>query len=436
MQTHRDRPAHGVTAATLTGAILLAILHGTAFAQTQPATGQNAPAAVSSQSNALLPEPGFLERAVTSSQRTLHLTAGESSEVKNGFYPELSNMPTGSGWISLGPGYRRWLANDRVLIDGSAAISWRAYKMAQARVELPRLAHSRVVAGSQVRWQDLTQMTFFGEGADSTESTRSEYRLKSTNVVGYATVRPTQWLSIGSRIGWLSSPSVLPPAGTFKRGNPDVRDVFPTDIVYTTPEQPSFVHGDLSITADTRDHRSHPTNGGLYRAAWGSYADRNGGAFSFRRSEVEGAQFVPVAGARVVFALHGWLVASGTDANGVVPFYLMPSLGGNNTIRAYSDFRFHDRNMLVVNAEARVAVYRHLDAALFVDAGNVASRVGDLNLDKRAYGVGLRLHTEQSTFTRLDVAHGDEGWRFVFRLSEPLHLSRLSRRMAALPFVP
>jgi hypothetical protein len=46
------------------------------------------------------------------------------------------------------------------------------------------------------------------------------------------------------------------------------------------------------------------------------------------------------------------------------------------------------------------------------------------------------MHTPQSTFARFDVAHGDEGWRFMFRLTDPLHLTRLSRRTAAIPFVP
>ena len=114
----------------------------------------------------------------------------------------------------------------------------------------------------------------------------------------------------------------------------------------------------------------------------------------------------------------------------------MPTLGGSNTIRGYSEYRFHDRNLLVVNVESRVALSRHVDVVGFVDAGNVAARASDLNLDKTSYGAGLRLHAQRSTFARLDVARGSEGWRFFFRPSDPLHLSRLSRRTAPLPFVP
>jgi outer membrane protein assembly factor BamA len=174
----------------------------------------------------------------------------------------------------------------------------------------------------------------------------------------------------------------------------------------------------------------------VYRAAFANYADQSAAMFSFRRYEAEAAQFVPLADRRIVLAVHGWMTATDTDPGQTVPFYLMPSLGGGNTLRAYTDFRFHDRNLLVVNAESRVALFSHVDLAAFVDAGNVAARVADLNLDERAYGFGVRLHTGRATLARLDVAHGADGWRVVVRTNDPLHLSRLSRRTAAAPFVP
>lgn len=78
----------------------------------------------------------------------------------------------------------------------------------------------------------------------------------------------------------------------------------------------------------------------------------------------------------------------------------------------------------------------HVDAAVFVDAGNVAARVADLDVDRRSYGAGLRLHSRRQTFARFDVAHGDEGWHVLFRLTDPLSLSRVGRKTAAAPFVP
>jgi hypothetical protein len=90
----------------------------------------------------------------------------------------------------------------------------------------------------------------------------------------------------------------------------------------------------------------------------------------------------------------------------------------------------------VLNVESRWALFTHLDGALFVDAGNVGHRAADLDLGKRSWGGGLRLHNQGITFARLDIAHGTEGWGFVVRTSDPLRLSRVSRRVAAIPFVP
>jgi hypothetical protein len=422
--------------AILPGALLLLLAVSSEPAFAQAGRGDNpelsAIKAAQQEAEGLWPEPAAIARGVDFATRVM----GDGGEAKNGLYPELSNMPTGSGWISAGPGYRHWLSGDEAFVDASTAVSWRSYKMAQARFELPHLARSHFAVGSQVRWQDLTQVTFFGEGPEAPESDRSEYRLKSTNIVGYATVRPIERLAVTYRVGWLARPSLLAPAGRFLRGNPPTQVVFADDPVFALPEQPNYGYVEASLAYDTRDHGSHPTSGGVYRTAWSSYTDRTAGTFSFDRYEVEAAHFVPTAGSRVVFAVHGWLVASQTGDGQLVPFYLLPGLGGHNTLRGYIDYRFHDRNLLVINVESRLALFTHVDAAVFADAGTVAARMSDLDLGKRSYGVGLRVHSRQSTFARLDIAHADEGWRFLFRLNDPLRLSRLSRGTAAIPFVP
>ena len=73
-----------------------------------------------------------------------------TSEPKSGFYPELSNMITGAGWVSVGPGYRQYLNNDHLLLDTSAAVSWRFYKMIQARVEGLDLADRHLLLGDSL----------------------------------------------------------------------------------------------------------------------------------------------------------------------------------------------------------------------------------------------------------------------------------------------
>src|SRR5262249_50847081 len=46
---------------------------------------------------------------------------GDTGTPRNGFYAELSNMITGSGWLSIGPGYRHDVLNGKAFVDASAA---------------------------------------------------------------------------------------------------------------------------------------------------------------------------------------------------------------------------------------------------------------------------------------------------------------------------
>ena len=378
-----------------------------------------------------LPEPAIVGRAVGLASRYL---GGEAMPKKDGFYPDMDGMATGAGWISGGPGYRRHFLDRRLFVDGSAQISWRAYKQAEGRVELPGLAKDHLTVGFHTQWQDLTQVNYFGLGPSSLESQRSEYRLKETDLAGYGIVRANQWLSFAGRFGWIHQPTISSSVGPFDQDFPDTSVLFPADPGVAV--QTSLLHGGGTVEADTRDHPSRPTRGGLYRAAAQVFADRDLHQFSFRRYEAEGLQILPILGERWLIALHGWSVFSDTSAGNSVPFYMLPSLGGGNTLRGYDDYRFHDRNMLVVNVESRCALFSHIDAALFGDVGNVGARAGDLNLDKTSYGGGLRVHDRTSTLALLDIAHSREGWQVLFRLSDPFRFARRSLRTSVIPFVP
>ena len=394
------------------------------------------PARVSGQATqgapGLLPEPRALKNAIN----FVNEMKADDGRPSEGVYPELGQMVTGAGWISLGPGYRHRLFAERALVDVSAAVSWRFYKVAQARFEFPGLAQNHLAIGVQGMWRDMTQVTYFGAGPDSSKAERSDYRLQTTNVVGYATVRSDGALALSGSAGWLSRPTVSSSTGPFDRDVPDTTVLFAHDPAAAIARQPSFFHANLAVTHDTRNHRGHPTAGGFYRGGWVGFRDREDGTYTFARYETEAAHFVPVAGDRWVLAMHGLGVFSLHAASRIVPFYLLPSLGGNNTLRGYADYRFHDRHLLVANVESRWALLTHLDGALFFDAGNVAARIRDLDLARTSYGAGVRLHTGKSTLARLDVARSHEGWRVMFRMSDPLRLTRVTRRTAAMPFVP
>lgn len=363
----------------------------------------------------IIAEPPALTRVVLFADR--HLGKGD---LTNGIYIDRGNMIPGSGWLSAGPGYKKWYGKDSLFVDASAGISVNSYRMAQARVEMPKLLRSRLAVGAHARWQDYRDVAYYGVGSDTLQDARSAYAVESNQFGAYATLRPFRWMDIAGEVGWMN-PEAEYTEGPLLGGLVDKRTLVPAEV---------------SLTIDTRDFPGHPTQGVILRGAGIHYSDRTDDSHTFNRYDAEAAGFLPLAGSRIVLAMHGLMVRTDAKAGRTVPFYLQPTLGGSSALRAYGDFRFRDDNLLLATAEIRLALMTHVDLAVFADAGNVAARASDLNLDKRSYGTGLRLHTRRDTFALVDVARGSEGWRFMFRLKDPLHLSRVTKKSTFVPFVP
>jgi hypothetical protein len=396
------------------------------------ASAQEAPPPLEPHAEAFFDEPGLLTSAFDFAGRFTTRGGGGDSP---GFYPKVGGMISGAGWISAGPGVRTDLFGGRARAAAYATVSWRGYVNADTSLEFPLLLGGRLAAGTEALWQDSLQVNYFGLGPDSSDDLRSQYRLQTMNVVGYARYRPQRWLALSAHVGWLDQPSIASATGFFKPDYLDAQTTFPDDPAMSLGRQPEFVHWGAAVTTDTRDHADHPTRGGLYRASAGGYTSNPDG-FGFRRYETEGLQAFPFFDRTWVVAVHGWGVFSNHDPTEAIPFYLMPGLGGANTLRGYSNYRFHDRHLLLANVESRWAIWPHMDAAVFVDAGTVAARVEELGFDKRVYGFGIRIHADTTTVARVDVSSTEEGWTVLFRSYDALNLKRLKNWMAAVPFVP
>jgi Omp85 superfamily domain len=414
--------------------LLMMLAAGPAASAQDPQPVSLPPGWITPTQPGLVAEPALLRKLVRTSESTI----GDDREPGDGLYVETGNMITGEGWISAGPGYRRHLLDGRMRFNASAAVSWNFYNVAQASVELPHLAGDRLTVGAQVMHQDFLKVEYFGLGNDSRLSGESGYRFKNSDVLGYATVRATRWLSVSGRFGGILQPHLLAAAGP-RVTIPNTVDLFSDASAPGILAPPSFLHGDVLVAADLRDHKGHPTAGGLYQFVAATYADRDAGRYSFRRYEMDASQFVPLVTKQWILALHARQVFSDASSDHVVPFYLMPSLGGKNTLRGYDDYRFHDNDMEAFSVELRSALFTHLDAAVFADAGKVASRAADLDLRhlEQSYGVGLRVHNATATLVRLDVGHSVEGWKMFIKVSDPFKRSvPMSGRSAVVPFVP
>ena len=145
----------------------------------------------------------------------------------------------------------------------------------------------------------------------------------------------------------------------------------------------------------------------------------SGGRYSFRRIDAEVDRFVPLLRENWVIALRAAAASTSTASGREVPDFLLPALGGSHTLRGYSTWRFRDRNSLAFTGEYRWTAGPFVDMALFVDAGQVAPTMSELDLRgfKTSHGIGLTLHTFDRTITRVELARTRDGMGLSFSFS-------------------
>ena len=137
-----------------------------------------------------------------------------------------------------------------------------------------------------------------------------------------------------------------------------------------------------------------------------------GSDYEYSRFSFDTRWFTPLIGEHTLA-----LRALATAIAGEVPFQDLPRLGGAYLMRGYDDGRFRDEARVVFQAEYRSAYWRGFCVALFGSYGDVAHRLGDLDLGafKHAAGIGVRYRLNEENFNlRIDFGWGENSSGFYF----------------------
>ena len=133
-------------------------------------------------------EPGGLERAMHFVEEKAVFIVG-----REGFYPKLGSLTTGSGF-AYGAGFRdRDLFNNTGTLDLWAASSIRRYWATEARFTFPRLANNRMLVEAWAAHRDYPQEDFFGIGPNSARNAQTSYAIRSNLFGARLGVRPAPW---------------------------------------------------------------------------------------------------------------------------------------------------------------------------------------------------------------------------------------------------
>jgi len=356
------------------------------------------------------PEPGGVERWL------LRLEDGRLFErILNpveGFYPKLGSVTPGSG-MAYGVGYRRPFA-DNVAWSAFGSGSIQKYWALETRLVATDIGDSPLFIDLHARRSDYPDEDYFGQGDLSLRGDHVSYGLRQTLAGGTAGVHLTRWLSTGVRTDFLSPRVHEGPDARV----PTISRVFSPDIVPGLSTQPDFLNTEVFVEANTRLPRGNPRAGGRYRASYQRFADRDLDRYSFNRFEVDAQHYISLFKHRRLIALRGLLSSSTPDSGQDVPFYLERTLGGPDDLRGFRQYRFRDRQLLLLQAEYRFEIFTAVDGALFYDTGTVAHQLEDLDLDglESDYGVGIRFGTVNGVFLRVEGAFGSSGGKhFVLR---------------------
>jgi surface antigen Omp85-like protein len=351
-------------------------------------------------------EAGFLEKTLKALE-----TGGVPLITRERIYVKLGSITTGSGF-AYGLGYRRsrLLPGDGA-IDVWAGATPKGYWAAEGRVRFTGLAGGRLVAEGYGRRHEYPQEDYFGLGPDSLRSSQSDYTLLSTIVGGLAGFKPASAVTIGGGLEYIA-PSI---GDGDDASLPSIRERFDDSTAPGLSQQPDFVRTSAFVEVDWR----RPLNarrGGWYRADLSHYADRGMNAYTFNKLDIDLRQYISFFSERRVLVGRFAASTSDTASGQVMPFYFMHTLGGNDSLRGFRDYRFRGPHGLLIQGEYRFEIWSGLDGALFYDTGKVALRRGDLNLEdlESNYGFGFRFNTDNGVILRVDSAFGSRDGKHLW----------------------
>jgi hypothetical protein len=397
-----------VTIAALTaGSSTVASAQGPAAAD--PAEPQQAEAAPAPTRQALIEreqaakypklEPYKLNRTEKFFERVDAVIAGGTLK----WHPFFESAYSGGGF-TLGVGRARYVSRYNYL-DSRASWSFSNYKRAEVEFVAPRMFNRRGHLSLLGGWREATQVSFYGIGNDTSKDDRSNYLFQQPYGSALFTLHPNRKVLMLQGGVELSRWSQEPGKGAV----PSVETVYTPATLPGLGARTTYVHTQGTLGLDWRTSPGYSRRGVYLGATLHDYHDRDG-EFGFQMMQYEAIQHIPILRETWVLSFHQRVQTSSEKDGQVTPFFMLPALGGGSSLRGFSSWRFRDQHSLLLQAEWRIMINRYLDLAFFYDAGKVAARTKDLDLDdlKDDYGFGFRLHGPFATPLRIELSRSRE----------------------------
>jgi hypothetical protein len=326
------------------------------------------------------------------------------------WHPFFTSAYAGGGF-TLGAGYATHVsAYNTVDVRGSWTPS--GYLRLEGEFLAPRLFDRRGRLSVLCGWREATQVGFYGFGTGNTsQDDRANYDFRQPYTSATLDLRPARnWFLLSGGVEYTRWEQ-RPGEGSY----PSVDEIYTPQTLPGLGAKVTYLHAQGTAAIDWRTSAGYSRRGGYYGATVHNFNDTDD-LYGFQQVDYEAIQHVPLFRDAWVLSLHGRVETTYTVDDQVIPFFMLPALGGGSSLRGFASWRFRDRHSLLLQAEWRVLVNSFFDTALFYDAGKVTADRSDLDLEglKSDYGIGFRLHGPAATPLRIEFAKSNEGLALVF----------------------
>jgi outer membrane protein assembly factor BamA len=357
-------------------------------------------------------EPTLHPYTVNTAERIMNKVQDALTGSTQKFHPWFESAYSGGGF-TLGLGYAQFVSAYNTL-DVRASYTIKQYKRVEAEFHAPRLFNRRGKLTVLGGWREATEVGFYGFGTNTSVDDRANYAFQQPYGSALLTIEPTrrylEFIGGVELTQWKQEPG--------QGSAPSIDDVYAPGFLPGQNAKINYLHTQGGIALDGRTSPGYSRRGAYLGVTLHDYQDSDD-RYGFQMMNYEGIGYLPILRETWVIALHG-RVQTADEKNGqLIPFFMLPALGGGSSLRGYSSWRFRDKNSLLLQAEWRIPASRYFDTAFFYDAGKVTERTSDLDFDglKTNWGVGFRFHSPFATPLRIEFAKSKEGRQFIFSSS-------------------
>jgi outer membrane protein assembly factor BamA len=325
----------------------------------------------------------------------------------------VTGMGSGSGFGPEVTPYHRDFLGRGIEVEVPLLYTYKHYESYGVNVRVPIASQSfaeRLTFDVGTAYQSRASDKFFGMGNDSVLEDKTSFRTVTRGAsAGLSAEMNDEWTA-GLHLSYRNV-GVTDPRGSGSSTQEDfaaagVPGLFSGAVLLSTA---------FTLERDTRPKDELFSSGGVQRVVVSLNESISKGDFSYWKYRFEFLrQFPLTSDKRKVIALRGTAETNHEKGGSGVPFFDMPTLGNWRTLRGYDNYRFYDKSAVSAGIEYRYRIWRPIDAAIFVDVGQVAPEVGDFGLNRFHTGYGVRIITmpKPNSPISFDIARSSEKWRW------------------------